>query len=140
MEDRKFVDISYTVSKQYEKYYSEKIIRLPNCYQCNDDKKEICSKPIFRKDCNLPDKAFVFTCFCANKKITPKEYDIWMKLLEKTKGSVLWLYKSNSYSEKNFRALSPMLIPSIWKSLILSAFDEVIKNKLKIKIFKNIFI
>ncbi len=91
------------VPKQYEKYYSEKIIRLPNCYQCNDDKKEICSKPIFRKDCNLPDKAFVFTCFCANKKITPKEYDIWMKLLERTKGSVLWLYKSNSYSEKNLR-------------------------------------
>ena len=85
----------------YEKYYSEKIIRLPNCYQCNDNKKEICKDPISRKDFNLPDEGFIFTCFCSNKKITPKEFDIWMKLLKEIKGSVLWLYKSNQYSFKN---------------------------------------
>ncbi|PYE00573.1 tetratricopeptide repeat protein, partial [Prochlorococcus marinus] len=89
------------IPKEYEKYYSEKIIRMPNTYQCNDNKKEICKEPITRKEFNLPEEAFVFTCFCANKKITPQEFDIWMKLLRSINGSVLWLYKSNDYSEKN---------------------------------------
>ena len=85
----------------YEKFYSEKIIRMPNCYQCNDNTKEICKEPISRQDFNLPEKGFIFTCFNANKKITPKEFDIWMRLLRKVKGSVLWLYKSNQYSVDN---------------------------------------
>ena len=74
---------------------------MPNCYQCNDNTKEICKEPISRKEFNLPEKGFIFTCFCANNKITPKEFDIWIRLLKKIKGSVLWLYKSNQYSEKN---------------------------------------
>ena len=89
------------IPKEYEKFYTEKIIRMPNCYQCNDNTKEICKEPISRKEFNLPEKGFIFTCFCANNKITPKEFDIWIRLLKKIKGSVLWLYKSNQYSEKN---------------------------------------
>tara|TARA_Y100000994_G_scaffold155017_1_gene126982 strand:+ start:266 stop:2365 length:2100 start_codon:yes stop_codon:yes gene_type:complete len=89
------------IPKKYEKFYNEKIIRMPNCYQCNDDTKEICKEPISRKDFNLPERGFIFTCFNANKKITPKEFNIWMRLLKEIKGSVLWLYKSNQYSETN---------------------------------------
>ncbi|WP_181414085.1 O-linked N-acetylglucosamine transferase family protein [Prochlorococcus marinus] len=100
-------NIDYLISDKiiipnaYEKFYSEKILRMPSCYQCNDNTKEICKEPISRREFNLPDKGFVFTCFCANKKITPKEFDIWIKLLRKIEGSVLWLYQSNQYSIKN---------------------------------------
>ena len=90
-----------TIPNQYQNFYKEKIIRMPSCYLCNDDNKKICDEPISRKEYNLPDKAFVFTCFCDNKKITPKEFNIWMRLLTKIKGSVLWLYKSNEYSMDN---------------------------------------
>ena len=89
------------IPKENEKYYSEKIIRMPYCYQCNDNKKEISKKHIFRKDFNLPNKGFIFTCFNANRKISEKEFDIWMRLLIKIKGSVLWLYKSNKWAMKN---------------------------------------
>ncbi len=85
----------------YEKFYSEKIIRMPNCYQCNDNTKEICKETVSRKDFDLPEKGFIFTCFNANKKITPKEFDIWMRLIREIKGSVLWLYQSNQYSIDN---------------------------------------
>ncbi len=85
----------------YEKFYSEKVIRMPSCYQCNNDKKEISKKQISRKNFNLPEKGFIFTCFNANKKITSKEFDIWMRLLIQIKGSVLWLYESNKYSGEN---------------------------------------
>lgn len=89
------------IPKEYERFYSEKIIRMPNSYQCNDNKKEIAKVPVYRKIYNLPEQGFIFTCFNANKKITPKEFDIWMNLLKEIKGSVLWLYKSNQYSVKN---------------------------------------
>ena len=89
------------IPKEYEKFYSEKIIRMPSCYQCNDNTKEICKEPISREFFNLPDKGFVFTCFNANKKITPNEFDIWMRLLREIQGSVLWLYQSNKYSSEN---------------------------------------
>ena len=90
-----------TIPNQYQNFYKEKIIRMPSCYLCNDDNKKICDEPISRKEYNLPEKAFVFTCFCDNKKITSKEFNIWMRLLTKIKGSVLWLYKSNEYSMDN---------------------------------------
>tara|TARA_B100001250_G_scaffold412447_1_gene443684 strand:- start:40 stop:1887 length:1848 start_codon:yes stop_codon:yes gene_type:complete len=89
------------IPEGYEKFYSEKIIYMPNCYQCNDDKKEIYSGNIDRREFNLPDKGFVFSCFNANRKISSKEFDIWMRLLTKIKGSVLWLYQSNPWAVKN---------------------------------------
>lgn len=89
------------IPKEYERFYSEKILRMPNCYQCNDNTKEISKEAICRSDFNLPKKGFIFTCFCANKKITPSEFDIWMRLLKKINGSVLWLYQSNKYSADN---------------------------------------
>lgn len=56
---------------------------MPHCYQCNDYGKEIPTKPFTRKDLGLPDKAFVFTCFNNNFKITSSEFDIWMRLMKK---------------------------------------------------------
>lgn len=89
------------IPKNYEKFYTEKTIRMPSCYQCNDNKKEICQETISRKQFSLPEKGFVFTSFCAHKKITPNEFDIWMRLLYQIKGSVLWLDGSNKYAIEN---------------------------------------
>ena len=91
------------IPKSNEKYYTEKIINMPNCYQCNDDTK-IISKNIFsRRELGLPKDGFVFTCFNANYKITPREFDIWMRLLSMIDSSVLWLYKSNNWAIENLR-------------------------------------
>ncbi len=61
-----------TIPRESEKFYSEKIIRMPNCFLCNDNKKVIYKESIFRKDFNLPDQGFIFTCFNNNYKITKK--------------------------------------------------------------------
>ncbi|AAZ58722.1 TPR repeat [Prochlorococcus marinus str. NATL2A] len=90
-----------TIPREYEKFYSEKVIRLPNCFICDDHKKEISKESISRKDFNLPDQGFIFTCFNNNYKITEKEFNIWMNLLRKIEGSVLWLYKANQWSMNN---------------------------------------
>jgi predicted O-linked N-acetylglucosamine transferase (SPINDLY family) len=84
-------------------YYSEKIIYLPNSYQPNDNKRFISDKAITREEAELPIDSFVFCCFNDNYKITPKEFDIWMRLLNKVEGSVLWLLRSNSSAEMNMK-------------------------------------
>ncbi len=85
-----------------EPYFSEKIIRLPGCYQINDRQREVGATPS-RSACGLPETAFVFCCFNQSYKITPQIFDIWMALLRKIPNSVLWLLESNSWSVDNLR-------------------------------------
>ncbi len=91
------------IPNNHEQFYTEKILRMPSCYLCNDDKIKIDKEPLFRKDFNLPDQGFIFTCFNHNKKITPNEFDIWMRLLIKIKGSVLWLRQPNEWAVRNLQ-------------------------------------
>ena len=91
------------IPEKFRKFYSEKVIYMPNCYQCNDSKRKTSKKEFRKTELGLPENAFIFACFNANNKITPEEFDIWMSLLKKIKNSVLWLYKSNDYSEINLK-------------------------------------
>jgi predicted O-linked N-acetylglucosamine transferase (SPINDLY family) len=83
--------------------YTEKVVWLPDTYQCNDDKRPIASAIPTRKDCGLPDQAFVFCSFNANYKILPEVFEIWMRLLRSVPDSVLWLFKSNDAATRNLR-------------------------------------
>jgi protein O-GlcNAc transferase len=84
-------------------YYSEQIIYLPNSYQPTDNTRTISGKVVTREDMGLPSGGFVFCCFNNNYKISPKEFDIWMRLMNKVEGSVLWLLKSNKWAEQNLK-------------------------------------
>ena len=83
--------------------YSEKIVRLPHCYQINDDRQPIDPLPS-RAEAGLPDKAFVFCCFNHAHKIEPVMFDLWMDLLRDVPGSVLWLLGGPAPLERNLRA------------------------------------
>ena len=101
--------IDYIVADQHlipaenQKHFSEKQIYLPNTYMPTDDSRELSQKPMNRSDMGLPDDAFVFCCFNNNYKISPNEFDIWMRLLNKVENSVLWLRHSNQFSHINMR-------------------------------------
>jgi predicted O-linked N-acetylglucosamine transferase (SPINDLY family) len=79
--------------------YSEKLALLP-CYQPNDRKRPLAMLPN-RKDCGLPDNAFVFCCFNQTFKILPQMFDIWMRLLQAKPDSVLWLLECNRWAKAN---------------------------------------
>tara|TARA_B110000027_G_scaffold110253_1_gene118087 strand:- start:9191 stop:12037 length:2847 start_codon:yes stop_codon:yes gene_type:complete len=83
--------------------YSENIIYLPNCYMPQDNTRQISQKKISRIDYNLPEIGFVFCCFNNSFKISPREFDIWMRLLSQIDGSVLWLLKTNKWAKTNLR-------------------------------------
>jgi len=74
-----------------EAFFSEKIIRLPDCYQPNDRQREIAAATPSRDAAGLPDHGFVFCCFNNSFKITPPMFALWMRLLAQVPGSVLWL-------------------------------------------------
>lgn len=87
----------------HEQYFTESVIRLPHCYQANDNTRAIDPHRPSRLEAGLPDTGFVFCCFNNNNKISPVEFDIWMRLLRQVEGSVLWLFRSNDWAERNLR-------------------------------------
>ena len=80
-------------------FYTEKIVHLPECYQSNDSKRAIAAEIPTRQLAGLPAHAFVFCCFNNNYKITAPVFEIWMRLLRRVEGSVLWLLRSNAAAE-----------------------------------------
>ena len=91
------------IPDEQRQFYSEKIIYLPDCYQPTDNKRLIPQVYTKREDFGLPKNGFVFCCFNNNYKISPREFDIWMRLLTKVEGSVLWLFESNKSAKENLR-------------------------------------
>lgn len=85
------------------RFYTEKVITLPGSYQPNDDRRPIVESDATRAELGLPEDGFVFCCFNQNYKISPAEFDIWMRLLARVEGSVLWLLRSNDWAAANLR-------------------------------------
>ena len=90
------------IPEAHQPFFSEKMIYLPDCYQVNNDEKEISSRCFSRKELGLPEDQFVFCCFNNNFKITPAIFSIWMNILKRVKGSVLWLFEDNEFIKNNF--------------------------------------
>jgi protein O-GlcNAc transferase len=76
--------------------YSEALILMPHSYQVNDDSRAIAEETPSRSALGLPEDGFVFCCFNNSFKIGPEEFGIWMRLLSRIEGSVLWLLKSGA--------------------------------------------
>jgi protein O-GlcNAc transferase len=88
---------------EHESFYTEKVIWLPDCYQVNDDRREIAAATPTRTELGLPESGFVFCCFNNNYKTTPDVFDIWMRLLQALPGSVLWLLQDNPDAARNLK-------------------------------------
>lgn len=93
-----------TVPQSDRVHYTEKLMQMPHSYQANDNRMAIAEDAGSRADHGLPENAFVFACFNANWKLTRREFAIWMRVLEKTPGSVLWLRRTTALSADNLRA------------------------------------
>jgi len=91
------------IPEEHRAYYTEKIVTLPDAYQCNDRRREIADAVPSRAGLGLPEDAFVFCCFNNSNKLTPEIFDIWMRLLQQVDGSVLWLLDDNPAASRNLR-------------------------------------
>lgn len=89
------------IPNDFQKFYSEKPIYLPHHYQAQNDELVIADKTPTRSSLGLPEKGVVFCAINNSYKITPREFDIWMRLVQNVKGSVLWLLESNKWAKEN---------------------------------------
>jgi len=84
-----------------ERFYTEKIIRMPLTYQPSGARDSIGDAGT-RAEHGLPNQALVFCSFNQAFKITPDVFDKWMQLLRQIEPSVLWLL---GFSEEMREAL-----------------------------------
>lgn len=87
----------------HQRFFDEKIVHLPDCYQPNDRQRRTAATLHTRADCGLPQDGFVFCAFNNVYKITAGIFSIWMRLLGAVPGSVLWLLDANDFAKANLR-------------------------------------
>lgn len=96
---------STVIPKTDQKHYLEKVSYLPKCYIPNSNnlflKKS--SKQFSRSELNLPEKEIVFCAFHNPHKINPEIFGVWIKILKRTKKSVLWIKSNNEIAKKNLK-------------------------------------
>jgi protein O-GlcNAc transferase len=83
--------------------FSEKIAYLPHSYYPKDSRRPIADQTPSRAALGLPEAGFVFCCFNNNYKITPDLFALWIRLLERVPGSVLWLLEDTAAARENLR-------------------------------------
>ena len=86
-----------------ERFYSEKIIRLPHTYQPNDRHRIIGDTVPSRAEVGLPESGFVYCCFNNPYKVMPETFSVWMRILHAVPNSVLWLLKDEPETEANLK-------------------------------------
>ena len=92
----------FLIPEESAQFYSEKPLYMPDVYQVSDRKRVAGPKPT-RQSCGLPETGFVFCSFNNNYKLTPDMFDVWMSILRRVPGSVLWLLADNQWAEDNLR-------------------------------------
>gem|GEM_PF-1564387 len=86
-----------------EAAWSERVWRLPVCYQPNDRKRAVARIPT-RAEAGLPASGFVYCCFNHAWKIVPSVFDGWMRVLAAVPESVLWLLDGPAAPNLRLRA------------------------------------
>jgi predicted O-linked N-acetylglucosamine transferase (SPINDLY family) len=89
------------IPPESQKFYFEKIIYMPDCYQPNDSNFIFKKHSYQFKEFELIKSKFIFCCLNTCSKINPSIFNSWMNILRKTQNSVLCLLKSNEIMEKN---------------------------------------
>jgi protein O-GlcNAc transferase len=90
------------------RHYAERVSYLPDSYfptsyQIEEHPGRIVDPQSRRVELGLPPVGFVFCCFNNRYKITPAVFDIWMRLLSRVEGSVLWLLQDDEVCVRNLR-------------------------------------
>ena len=89
----------FVIPKKNMKFYSEKIIYMPNCfinsikYQYSNSKESI--------KLNLPPKSIVLAAFHMSFKLSEEVVNSWINVLNQTENTYLWLKISNKIAKKN---------------------------------------
>jgi len=93
----------WIIPESHERYYSEKVLRLP-CYQANNRQRVVAAQKPSRREAGLPEQGMVYCCFNGAHKISRFTFDRWLMILARVPGSVLWLLNSTDSANARLRS------------------------------------
>jgi protein O-GlcNAc transferase len=96
-----FIGDEVTITDGNRKYFSEKIIFLPNSFLPSQHRQLCKINKSPRQYYGLPENTFVFCCFNNTWKITPDILVSWCRILKTVKNSVLWITCSQVLAKEN---------------------------------------
>ena len=94
---------SIVVPREHHRYFSERVVYLPETFQPNDSIRPRPSSVPTRHASGLPERGFVFCSFNTSYKFRPEIFDVWIRLLRRFEDSVLWLGSENPTVIHNLR-------------------------------------
>tara|TARA_B100001057_G_scaffold76807_1_gene71568 strand:+ start:40 stop:2121 length:2082 start_codon:yes stop_codon:yes gene_type:complete len=89
------------IPENHRKFYSEKIIYMPNTYYPTYDQRKVSTKKFKRSDYNIPDNAFVLCTFNNSYKISSQEFSIWMQIMLENPSTYLLLLIKEKEAREN---------------------------------------
>ena len=131
----------FVVPKNFQKYYSEKVIRMPNSF-INSIKYEYPSSKKVEQISSLPNKSVVLAAFHKTSKLSEEVVNAWANILIKSENTYLWLKKPIDSAKENL--LSFFNSRKIDKERILfakhvSSYEEHVSRYCSADIFLDTF-
>ena len=93
----------FAAPPELQRFFTERFLYLPDCYCPSDTKRPVAALAPSRAACGLPEQGLVFCCFNNSYKILPAVFEVWMRLLARVSGSVLWLAPASGSAGTNLR-------------------------------------
>jgi predicted O-linked N-acetylglucosamine transferase (SPINDLY family) len=102
------------VPPEHREGYTEKVVYMPDAWLANDATRQVSDRQFTRAELGLPEAGVVYCSFNNAYKINPQMFDVWMRILQRVPGSVLWLQgdgqekiKENLRREASARGVDP---------------------------------
>jgi protein O-GlcNAc transferase len=93
----------HVIPPEHQRHYDEQVVYLPDAYLPTDGSVQIAERTPSRAECGLPEDGIVFCSFSHDYKISPPLFDVWMRLLQRVPGSVLWLMSRGESAQAHLR-------------------------------------
>ena len=115
--------------------YTEKVVYMPSAWLANDATREVSERQFTRGELGLPEVGVVYCSFNNAYKINPQMFDVWMRILQRVPGSVLWLQaagqekvKENLRKEAQARGVDPARL--VFADKIESMAEHLARHRL----------
>jgi predicted O-linked N-acetylglucosamine transferase (SPINDLY family) len=89
------------IPENEQQFYDERVAWLPGTFLPPRVAAPLAA--VSREAAGLPQRAFVFACFNTSYKFNARIFPVWMRLLARLNGSVLWLSRTNATAAENLK-------------------------------------
>jgi protein O-GlcNAc transferase len=98
-----FISDAIATPLALEGYFSERIVRVPDCFMVSDGTDAQAAPQASRAAHGVPEDAYVFCNFGDAARADRRTFELWLQILERAPGALLWLRKPDVLAAENLR-------------------------------------